>query len=292
MFFDKFPLLRYDISKDGNRKLAVDILKRVVFRNEVRNQGKLFRNYTIKDGETPEQVAYSLYGECELHWILLLMNEIIDPYFEWPMSESQLNDYVTKKYPGQAIYLGNSEGLHFTKNEEVFVSDYKGTGVAYKDRRALVDSYDPTTRKLTLYAQSGESDIHVQDTIEGKSSGTTGDVTRAVRVNGESLHHFEDANTDYLYTKVDPLATPPISGIQVPIGATGSSWESGTQGVTFGDTILHSYVNRLDSSVTTHSVVTNREYERRLNESRRNIKVLLQSYVSTVVEDFARVINS
>ena len=42
MFFENFPITLYDVSKDGNQKVVVDILKRVVFRNELRNETSLF----------------------------------------------------------------------------------------------------------------------------------------------------------------------------------------------------------------------------------------------------------
>ena len=38
MYFDKFPLVQYDISKDGNVRLATDILRRVAFREKVLEQ--------------------------------------------------------------------------------------------------------------------------------------------------------------------------------------------------------------------------------------------------------------
>jgi len=281
MFFSKFPLITYDINKDGNRKIAVDILKRVAFRQNVSGQMNLFREYAVQEGETPEIVATKFYGSAKLHWIVLLMNEIIDPYYKWPLNSNSLDDYVAKKYSDKAYYLGNSPSLYFAKDEEVYVNGSRTT-------RGLVKSYDPTFRKLNLYNVEGT--ISVGDTLVGKSNGSTGELTRLVDLNSQSVHHFEDASTAYLYNEIDPLATPPVNGQQVAIGSTGDAFST-TTAATFGNTVLYAYVNSLDGNVTTHSVVTNEKYERDLNDSRRTVKILRDEYVTAVVDDFARVLK-
>ena len=282
-FFKNFPLVRYDINKDGNRKVAIDVLKRVVFRGDISEQTSLFSEYTIEDGETPEIVSDKFFGTSNLHWVLLLMNEIIDPYFQWPMSEATLNDYVDKKYEGKAYYIGNATDAYYKPNEEVYKAGDKNT-------RGLVKSYDPTYRKFTLYNTKGR--FSVDDKVIGADSGQVGAISRIVDINGESLHHFENADTNYLYEELDPLASPPSSGKQVTLGATGGGYGNGTtDGVTFGSTILYSYVNSLDASTTTHSVVTNREYHRNLNEQLRTVKILRREYLTGVVDDLNRVIS-
>ena len=281
-FFKNFPLVRYDINKDGNRKVAIDVLKRIVFRGDIQQQASLFSEYTVEDGETPEMVSDKFFGTPNLHWIILLMNEIIDPYFQWPMSEATLNDYVDKKYEGKAYYIGNDSGAYFKPDEEVYKN-------GSETMRGLVKSYDPTYRKLTLYNVQGG--FSVSDVLVGRESAQTGTITRLVDINGESVHHFENADTNYLYDELDPLASPPVNGRQVTMGATGPGFNSGNDGVTFGSTILYSYVNSLDGNTTTHSVVTNREHHRSLNEELRTVKILRREYLTGVVDDLNRVIS-
>ena len=94
-----------------------------------------------------------------------------------------------------------------------------------------------------------------------------------------------------MYNKLDPLGTPPVNGQQVAIGLTGDAWMSGVSGATFANTILYSYIKSLDGSVTTHSVVTPLEYERKLNESKRVVKILRETYLDTVITDFNKVVK-
>ena len=52
----------------------------------------------MKDGETPEIIASKLYGWSGYHWIILLVNNIIDPYFDWPLSGDDLVATIRKRY--------------------------------------------------------------------------------------------------------------------------------------------------------------------------------------------------
>ena len=55
-------------------------------------------NYAIKDGETPDTVAFNYYDDPSFAWLVLLSNNIIDPYFEWPLSVYDFEAFLKKKY--------------------------------------------------------------------------------------------------------------------------------------------------------------------------------------------------
>ena len=57
-----------------------------------------FDTYDVKEGETPEIIADKLYDDPQLHWIILMVNNIVDRYHGWPMSGNQFLDYVNEKY--------------------------------------------------------------------------------------------------------------------------------------------------------------------------------------------------
>ena len=57
-----------------------------------------FDTYDVKEGETPEIIADKLYNDPQLHWIVLMVNNIVDRYHGWPMSGNQFLDYVNEKY--------------------------------------------------------------------------------------------------------------------------------------------------------------------------------------------------
>ena len=43
-------------------------------------------------------IAHKLYGDSEYHWVVLLMNDIVDRYHQWPMSRRQFLAHINNKY--------------------------------------------------------------------------------------------------------------------------------------------------------------------------------------------------
>ena len=98
MYFANFPLIPYDSVGNGEFKLVTNLLKRVALRSKVKSNTLLFDTYDVKEGETPESVAGKLYDDPELHWVILLINDITDRYHQWPMSSSQFLAFINNKY--------------------------------------------------------------------------------------------------------------------------------------------------------------------------------------------------
>ena len=97
-FFSRFPLLAYDIKNTENYKVLPDILRRVKLRTAIKGSTLLFDTYDVKDGERPEDVAFKWFGDAELHWVILMTNNVSDRYYDWPMSQQQLEVFLKDKY--------------------------------------------------------------------------------------------------------------------------------------------------------------------------------------------------
>ena len=98
MYFENFPAIPYDSVGDGEFKLVTNLLKRVAVRTKVRTNTAIFDTYDVKEGETPEIIADMLYDDPELHWVILLMNNVTDRYHQWPQNTNQFIAYVNDKY--------------------------------------------------------------------------------------------------------------------------------------------------------------------------------------------------
>ena len=59
-------------------------MKRVGVRAKVKRNTALFDTYDVGDGETPEMIANKLYGDPNLHWVILYLNNVTDRYHQWP----------------------------------------------------------------------------------------------------------------------------------------------------------------------------------------------------------------
>ena len=105
MYFKSFPVIPYDSKGDLDFKDVTNLLRRVGMRTKLKTNTFLYDTYNVKEGETPEMIAHKLYGDPQLHWIILLINEITDRYHQWPMSGMQFLDFINDKY-------SNPDGIH------------------------------------------------------------------------------------------------------------------------------------------------------------------------------------
>jgi hypothetical protein len=55
-------------------------------------------NYEIKDNDTMQTIAYDLYGDVNLWWIIAIFNDIKDPYNDWPLTQSQIIEVTNRIY--------------------------------------------------------------------------------------------------------------------------------------------------------------------------------------------------
>jgi len=105
MYFQQFPTIIYDSVGDGNFKDVKNLLRRVGLRVAVRTNILLYDTYDVKEGETPEIIASKLYGDPELHWVILMINNVTDRFHQWPLSTPQFLDFINDKY-------SNPDGIH------------------------------------------------------------------------------------------------------------------------------------------------------------------------------------
>ena len=96
-YFSKFPLYQYDVSNTQNRTLITDILRRVNLKGNARANTLVFDQYVVQDGDQPDMVAHKYYGDSELHWLIITINNITSRY-DWPLDQVALSSYVINKY--------------------------------------------------------------------------------------------------------------------------------------------------------------------------------------------------
>ena len=110
-YFSMFPDTLYDAKGDGNYTVMKDLLSRVKLITSVKNNIVNFDYYNVQDGETPEMIAHKYYGDVNYHWTILLVNDIVDYYEDWPMSVQRFEEFVKNKYE-------NPQGIHHYEIEQ------------------------------------------------------------------------------------------------------------------------------------------------------------------------------
>jgi hypothetical protein len=99
-YFNYFPKLIY--TSNGVSNIVTDLMTRPALIQDILNNSSLYYEYDIQEGDTPEMIASKYYGDPELHWIILITNQITDPFYDWPMTYQQFSTFIADKYGSQA----------------------------------------------------------------------------------------------------------------------------------------------------------------------------------------------
>ena len=135
-FFSPFPRIEYNLSGvNGNTQEVTDIFRRVKVRNKISDNVILFDKYDVQEGEKPEDIAYKIYGEADYFWVVTLVNNIVNRYYDWPLDEYNFQQYVADKY-------SNPDGIH---HYEITQSSGRQTGDGPADYSHKLEVNSDTT---------------------------------------------------------------------------------------------------------------------------------------------------
>ena len=99
-YFKNIPNVLYDINgTEPNQFRAVtNIMSRVRFKPSVIENIIDYYPYKVLEGERPDIVSYKKYGTVAYSYLILLINDIVDPLFDWPLPSRQFENYIIEQY--------------------------------------------------------------------------------------------------------------------------------------------------------------------------------------------------
>lgn len=179
-FFSKFPSIAYDVERNGKPIITKNILTRFAIRSEIKTNGDFYSDYIIQDSDRPDLLALDFYGSTDHYWVVLMMNDMVDPYHDWPMDQLTLERWSDKKWPNETFFLWNVNGSFLT-GETVTTS---------RGSAGEVLNWDATYRRMDISFDNGP--FIAGDTITGSQA--TGILKRRVQEAKHAVDHFsEDA---------------------------------------------------------------------------------------------------
>lgn len=92
LYFNKFPNTYY------SNTLVKDITKRATLNPELRNNIELYTPYEVNPNLRADEISHAYYGDSYLDWLIYISNDIVDPYFGWPLTDEQLQNLIISKY--------------------------------------------------------------------------------------------------------------------------------------------------------------------------------------------------
>jgi hypothetical protein len=98
VYFSYFPKEYHDLTNEGKRVLLTNIMRRFKVRSSVKDNADVFYEYDIQAGDRPDTIAEKYYGSASLAWVVLHFNDIVDPFYDWPLFNYDFDLYIRTKY--------------------------------------------------------------------------------------------------------------------------------------------------------------------------------------------------
>lgn len=267
-YFNFFPTTSYA------NNIVTNVIAKVKFDQSVQENLAIFYPYTIIQGERADQIAARVYDDPTLDWIIYLSNDITDPYYDWPLSQEQFNQYIIAKYGS----ISKAEEIAFYRNN--YASD---------DTMLSPSSYNSLSTTVKKYYSPiiGFNDQVVS--YQRKPLDTVLDTNVIVSLTVSSNSGFvvgekitQNSNSGYItYVGTNTLIINKVTGSFSNSTITGFTSKSTTT-VTNSNTLNQSIPI---SEVSFYSPVTYLTYEEEVNESKYNIRILDRSYIGKIQKD-------
>ena len=99
-YFRNLPKVGYDINGTGKDSFVnvTNIMKRVKFKPAVLEDISNYYPYFVKEGERPDIISQVEYGNVGYAYLILLVNDIFDPNFDWPLNSQVFEKFIINKY--------------------------------------------------------------------------------------------------------------------------------------------------------------------------------------------------
>ena len=119
-YFENFPTITYSNTE------VVDLTRRTAMLEKVIQNPYVFYPYEISENERADQLSARYYEDQYRSWIFYISNKIVDPYYEWYMSNDEFTNFIIKKYGD--YYTAESRIKYYKNNwvgqEDISVSAF------------------------------------------------------------------------------------------------------------------------------------------------------------------------
>ena len=119
-YFDLVPNFDY-VSRLPNAKISEyikvkNLFKKANLREDIYQDLTYFTKYQIQGDDRPDNVAFEMYEDSTLDWVILQANNIINIQSEWPLTQEDFDRHSLNKYE---TYDNLYNGIHHYETVEI-----------------------------------------------------------------------------------------------------------------------------------------------------------------------------
>ena len=119
-YFSEVPNFEY-VSRLPDAKISdyitvKNFFKRGFLREDIFQNLAFFTKYSIRGDDRPDNVAFEVYNDSTLDWLVLMSNNIVNIQNEWPISNADFDELMLEKY---GSYDTLFSGIHHYETLEV-----------------------------------------------------------------------------------------------------------------------------------------------------------------------------
>ena len=120
-YFKQVPDFEYVSRIAGSKNISdyiavKNLFKKGKIRDDIFQELAFFEKYKIIGNDRPDNVAFEVYRDSNLDWVVLLANNILNIQSEWPLLQDDFDRHLVNKY-GDYNTLYN--GIHHYETSEV-----------------------------------------------------------------------------------------------------------------------------------------------------------------------------
>jgi hypothetical protein len=239
--------------------------------------------------ERPDQFSYRYYKDPYQSWLIYLANKIVDPYYEWYLSDTEFIDYIEKKYG--SLYTAQTKIKNYKNNwigvENISSSYYNSLPAAMKDY------WEPilgSGNKIVSYSRKQK------DWTVNTNKIMSYTVSNTNFTEDEIVNIVYNANTvgqgQILSISTNTVFVQHVSG-EYDNSPGGSSYiygnESSTNTIFTSVTCVANNINQEEQAYWT--AVTYFDFETFKNEYNKSIRVLDNRYNGIAINDLKRLLK-
>ena len=116
-------------------KFEEEVFSRYKIKELVKRRKSIYYDYVVKDSDRPDIIAYKYYDDETLDWVLFLINDIIDPYYDWPLTQEGFNAYMKSLYGS----VSTSQTTVYEYRKILRAQSVRNDGTVIPKRTVVVD---------------------------------------------------------------------------------------------------------------------------------------------------------